>query len=374
MTTRPPAEIGMPADAIDTPALIVDLDRFEHNVRIMSERLRNSTVKLRPHSKTHKCAIIARRQILAGAVGICCQKVGEAEALVHAGIDDVLVSNQIVGERKLDRLAALTRHARMAVCVDDEDQIEALEASMARHGTTIDVLVEIDVGSNRCGVPGGEPALELARRIANSRSLRFGGLQAYQGRAQHLRQPEERSVAIENAIDITLRTVELLKAHGLDCPIVGGAGTGTFELELESRVYTELQAGSYIFLDADYARNTNAEAATFSELRHSLFVLTTVMSRRQSSFVVVDAGLKAATTDAGFCSVWGNPGAEYFGPSDEHGKIRTDEAEHGYELGEKIRLVPGHCDPTVNLYDWYVVIKDERVVDLWPIVARGAIQ
>jgi D-serine deaminase-like pyridoxal phosphate-dependent protein len=231
-------------------------------------------------------------------------------------------------------------------------------------------LVDVDVGAGRCGVaPGpGPEAVALVQRIAASPHLIFGGLQAYHGSAQHQRAPEQRAASISGAVEQTRRTVEQLRQQGLSCEIVGGAGTGTFPHEATSGVFTEIQAGSYAFMDADYAANQDAPP-----FQHALFLLTQVMSTPRDGLVVVDAGHKAAPTDSGFPKVWQHPGLRYAGASDEHGNIRV-EGGTAPKLGEKLRLVPGHCDPTVDRFDWYVGIRGGRVECLWPVAARGAMQ
>ena len=279
MTTSPPAEIGAAFSAIDTPALVIDLDAFERNLDAMAAAARTLGVRLRPHAKTHKSPIIAAQQMARGAVGVCCQKVAEAEVLVAGGVGDVLVSNEVVGARKLERLAQLARHARIGVCVDHPDVIEQLAAAAEQAGSQIEVLVEIDVGSRRCGIAPGPAAVDFARRIASSRALSFGGLQAYYGAAQHMRTPAERHAAIAAATSATADTVRYLADAGFDCRTVGGAGTGTFELEGASKVWNELQPGSYIFMDGDYAKNQPDAGRNSSGFEHALFVLATVMSR-----------------------------------------------------------------------------------------------
>ena len=374
----PPAEPGMGLDAIDTPALLIDLDAFERNLERMAELTAGTGTRMRPHAKTHKSPIIARRQMAHGAVGVCCQKVSEAEVMVRGGIGNVLVSNEVVGARKLDRLAALAREARVGVCVDDAGNVGEVAAAATRFGVQLDVLVEIDVGAGRCGVDAGAPALELARAIAATPSLRFAGLQAYHGSAQHIRDHAERKAAIDGAIALTRQTVDLLAGEGLACDIVGGAGTGTFEMEAASGVYTELQAGSYIFMDADYARNRKADGEPFDTFEHALFVLATVMSAPGGGRAVVDAGHKAASVDAGPPEPFGRAGLSYGRPSDEHGVLQAEGSNQPPTLGERILLVPGHCDPTVNLHDWYVGVRglggdDAHVEALWPVAARGAL-
>lgn len=366
-----PATAGMPLAEVDTPCLILDLDAFERNLQRLRESLAGRNVMVRPHAKSHKCPQIALRQIELGAVGVCCQKVSEAEALVEGGVRDVLITNEIVGAPKLKRLAALAGRAQVAVCADNAGNVAALDAAARESGVTLDVLVEINVGANRCGVAPGTPALELAQKIAASGNLRFAGLQAYQGSAQHLRQVGERRAAIEAASADVRRTTALLDKAGIACGKVTGAGTGTYVFEAASAVYDEIQPGSYIFMDADYARNDWTESG-IPRFEHSLFVWTTVMSRPAPDRAIVDAGLKASSIDSGMPRVADAPGVEYVKASDEHGVLQLNGAP-GYAVGDKLRLIPGHCDPTVNLYDQYVCIRNDRVEAMWPITARGAL-
>jgi D-serine deaminase-like pyridoxal phosphate-dependent protein len=367
--TRPPAEVGTAADRIDTPALLVDLDAYERNLDRMARFVAGRPVRLRPHAKTHKCPVIALHQIARGAVGVCCQKVSEAEALVYGGVGNVLVTNEIVGAPKLARLAALARQAQVSVCVDDPQNVRDLDAVARAFGVRLPVLVEVNVGANRCGVEPGEPAVGLAKLVAAQPGLRFAGLQAYQGRAQHIEDLTKRREAIELAIARVRETVERLDRLGLSCEVISGAGTGSYQFEASSGVYTELQAGSYIFMDVDYKRIEGFPA----EFEHSLFVLATVMSHPAGDRAVVDAGLKAFSVDAGLPAVWGVPGAEVQRASDEHGVLLLRDPRTEIRVGQKLRLVPGHCDPTVNLYDWYVGVRGNRVEALWPITARGAV-
>ena len=373
MTVRPPAEIGMSLDEVDTPALIVDLDAFDRNLRRLADRVAGTGVRLRPHAKTHKCAVIALKQMELGAVGVCCQKVSEAEALVYGGVKDVLVTNEIVGKQKLRRLMGLAGSARIATCADDAAQIAALDEAAGEAGITLPVHVEVNMGGNRCGVEPGEPALDLARRVTDAPHLSFAGLQAYHGSAQHLRGWDERQKAIAGAVDKARSTRDLLALHGIPCGNITGAGTGTFEFESASGVYTELQCGSYIFMDADYGRNLDRDGGETRSFEPSLFVWATVMSRPTEDRAIVDAGLKALGMDSGPPNVWEEPTARFDRASDEHGRLVIAGATNRLRLGDKIRLVPGHCDPTVNLYDWYVGVRGDRVEAIWPIVARGAV-
>ncbi len=373
MTVLPPAHVGMTVDDVETPALLIDLDAFEHNLGLMAEMASGFGIRHRPHAKTHKSPEIARRQIAVGAVGQCCQKVGEAEVLAAGGIQDILVSNQIVGQRKLDRLAAIARYTRIGVCVDDAGNVDDLDVAARRFGSRIEVLVEIDIGAGRCGVSPGRAAVALARRISGSANLEFGGLQAYQGRAQHIRGYGERRAAIIKAGDLVADTVEQLANAGLSCRLVTGAGTGTFPFEAGTGVWNELQAGSYCFMDADYARNIDEDGTTFDTFRQSLHVLATVMSHPTRDRAVVDAGHKAAAIDSGLPVVADLPDVTYSGASDEHGTLTVGSNAPALALGDKLRLVPGHCDPTVNLHDWYVCVRGGVVEALWPVASRGAV-
>ena len=373
MQQSPPAQPGMREDEIDTPALVIDLDAFEYNLDRMAAILAPTGVRLRAHAKTHKSPVIAHLQIARGAIGQCVQKVAEAEILAWGGVSDILVSNEVVGAQKLARLVALSGISKVAVCVDDAAQVVAAERAASDAGVRLSVLVEIDVGAARCGVAPGPAAVELAVAIARSKHLRFGGLQAYQGSAQHRRGVDERKNLIGHAIEGSRRTVEQLRQQGLDCPIVGGGGTGTFEIEAASGVYTEIQAGSYAFMDADYARNLDAAGQPISTFRHALFVLATVMSAPRHGLAVLDAGHKAVSIDSGMPTLWQRPDIRYVSASDEHGKLEYGPETAAVKLGETLRLVPGHCDPTVDRFDWYVGVRAGRVECLWPVAARGGV-
>jgi 3-hydroxy-D-aspartate aldolase len=359
----PPASVGQRLEEVDTPALVLDLDSFEKNLSILRETLKGRKVRVRPHAKTHKSVDIAKRQIADGAVGVCCQKVSEAQALVAGGIGDVLISNEVVGKAKIARLAEVSHRARIGVCVDNLENLKAIAAS----GAKVDVYVELEVGMKRCGIPPGAPAVALVKEILRHANLRFAGLQAYHGRAQHMRTMEERRQVIARAADGVRQMKELLRKEGIDCPLVTGAGSGTFMFEVESGAWDEIQPGSYAFMDADYARNE--WLPPLPRFEHALFVLATVMSRPSDSVAIVDCGLKGSSVDSGMPGVWQRPGLEYTHASDEHGWV---EGARVPALGEKMLLVPGHCDPTVNMYEWYVCVRKGKVEALWPVSARGA--
>lgn len=301
-----PASVGMPLQDVDTPALLIDLDALELNLARMARFTEQAGIALRPHAKSHKCPALALMQIAAGAVGVCCQKVSEAEAMVAGGVRNVFVSNEIIGDSKIDRLAELARSAHLSVCVDDPANIVALGKAAQRHAASLDVLIEIDVGSNRCGVRNTDAVLEMARLISRTAGLNFSGLQAYFGTAQHMRSFEERRQAIDRAISRCREVSALLSRHDFQCRTITGGGTGTFPLEAASGIYTEVQPGSYLFMDADYKRNRCADGSSFTEFRNSLFVWTTIMSHPAPAVAVVDAGIKAVSTDSGMPEIPGD--------------------------------------------------------------------
>ncbi len=290
----PPALPGEPLEAIDTPSLVLDLDAFERNLDLMQERASQAGVKLRPHAKAHKCPDVARAQIARGAVGVCCQKVSEAVPFVMAGVDDIHISNEIAGPAKAKLFAELARYARMSVCVDDVAQIADLAQAVASAGVRAGVFVEVDVGQGRCGVPDADAALRLAERIASHEGLQFRGLQAYHGGAQHIRSRAERKEAAKRAADKAAQVVAALAAAGVRCETVTGGGSGSAEFDLASGVYTEIQPGSYAFMDGDYGRNEYDGGLRFE---HALFIVTAVMSAASPGKAIVDAGLKSMAVD-----------------------------------------------------------------------------
>jgi D-serine deaminase-like pyridoxal phosphate-dependent protein len=371
-----PARAGDALADVDTPALIVDLDRFEANIARLMQAVAGRNVRVRPHAKSHKCVEIAKRQVAAGAVGICVQKTSEAEPFLAAGIGDVLVTNEVVGPRKLANLAALAARfpsARVGVCVDDASVVAPLGKACERAAARLDVYVELDVGHDRAGVADPGAVVALARAIAAQPSLNLRGLQAYFGSAQHRRGVEERRRAIESAATLSRAARDALLAAGLPCETVTGAGTGTFLFEAASGVYTEIQPGSYILMDVDYAKNE--QDPRWPRFDQSLFILATVMSRRhdmRGDRATLDAGLKAFSTDSG-------PAQPAFagwmvrGVSDEHTVLDRIGDGPALGLGEKVQLIPGHIDPTVNLHEWIVAARNGRVEAVWPVDARGAV-
>ena len=367
-----PARIGAPVNEVDTPSLIVDLDALERNLAKMADLARRAGVQLRPHFKTHKCPAVARRQIGSGAVGLCAQKVTEAEALVAGGVRDVLVTNEIVAPGKLHRLAALAQGATIGLCFDSAEAVLLASRAATELDVTLGALVEIDVGSERCGIEPGRPARDLALRIAEAPNLRFRGIHAYHGAAQHFEGYEERRQAVAQAVDRVEATKAALAGDGLACEIVTGAGTGTFRFEAASGTYTEIQPGSYLFMDTEYARINGEDGEPFAEFEHSLFVLAGVMSVPTPERAILDAGLKSYSAEKGLPWVRGRPDTRLVGASDEHGKLALGSEAAPLRLGDKVRLIPSHCDPTINLHDWFVGIRNGVVDEIWPITGRGA--
>jgi len=362
----PAARVGAPLSEVDTPALLLDAAAFERNVALMQSRASAAGMALRPHAKAHKTPAISLAQIAAGAVGICCQKVSEAVPFIEAGVTSVHISNQIGTAAKAALLAECARHARMSICVDHAAQIALLAEATRAAGTKLDVFIEIDIGQTRCGVAGSgdvREVLALLDALALHGQLRFAGLQAYQGKVQHLRGHDERREAARKATDLTAAVVAGLAARGVRCETVTGGGTGSAEFDLESGVYTELQPGSYVGMDADYGRNEYSGALRFE---HALFIASRVMSVGDGTRAVLDAGLKSMSAESGLPDVFGRADVEVRSISDEHLTLTAP-----VPLGELVLLVPSHCDPTFNLHDELIVFREDRVEAVWPIAARG---
>ncbi len=368
-----PAAIGMEESEIQTPCLILDLDALERNIKKMGDYARDHGMRHRVHGKMHKSVDVAKLQErLGGAVGVCCQKVSEAEVFARGGIKDVLVSNQVRDPAKIDRLARLPKlGARTIVCVDDIDNVAGLSAAAQKHGTQIECLVEIDCGAGRCGVSTTEDVVAIAKAIEAAAGLKFTGIQAYQGAMQHMDSFEDRKAKLDLAIAQVDDAVQGLKAEGIECELVSGGGTGSYYFESNSGVYNELQCGSYAFMDADYGRilDQNGKRIDQGEWENALFLLTSVMSHTKADKAIVDAGLKAQSTDSGLPVIFGRTDVEYLKCSDEHGVVGDPDGV--LKVNDKLRLVPGHCDPTCNVHDWYVGVRGGKVETLWPVSARG---
>ena len=366
-----PAAIGMDEADIQTPCLMIDLDVFEKNVEVMRAFCEKTGMRHRVHGKMHKSVDVALYQIEKGdAVGVCCQKVSEAEVFARGGIKDILVSNQVQDPAKIDRLARLpSLGARTICCIDDMDNVATLSAAAVKHKAQIEVLVEIDCGAGRCGVSSGQPVVDLAKAVDAAEGLKFSGIQAYQGAMQHMQSYEDRKEKIDIAVAMVKESMDMLKAEGLECDIVGGGGTGSYYFEGNSGVYNELQCGSYAFMDADYQTIHDENGEPISEFGNALFILTSVMSHAKADKAICDAGLKAQSVDSGLPYVFGRTDVEYIKCSDEHGVI--SDPNNVLKIREKLKLVPGHCDPTCNVHDWYVGVRNGKVECLWPVSARG---
>ncbi|ASP49632.1 3-hydroxy-D-aspartate aldolase BhcC [Cognaticolwellia beringensis] len=366
-----PAAIGMAEADIQTPCLVVDLDALERNIVTMGNYAKEMGVRHRVHGKMHKSVDIALLQEKLGdSCGVCCQKVSEAEVFARGGIKDVLVSNQVRDPAKIDRLARMPKlGARTLCCVDDIENVAELALAVKKHGTEIECLVEIDCGAGRCGVSEGQPVVDIAKAIHATPGLKFAGIQAYQGAMQHMESYEARKEKLDIAIGMVARTIEMLKAEGLECDIVGGGGTGSYYFEGNSGVFNELQCGSYAFMDADYQRILDKDGKKISEFENALFILTSVMSHTKADKAICDAGLKAQSVDSGLPYIFGRNDVEYIKCSDEHGVISDPNGT--LKINEKLKLVPGHCDPTCNVHDYYVGVRNGKVEVLWPVSARG---
>jgi 3-hydroxy-D-aspartate aldolase len=368
-----PAVPGMDESTIQTPCLILDLDALERNIKKMGDYAKSKGMRHRVHGKMHKSVDVAKLQMeMGGACGVCCQKVSEAEVFARGGIKDVLVSNQVRDPAKIDRLARIPKlGARTICCVDDVANVADLSAAAQKHGTQIECLVEIDCGAGRCGVTTTPEVVEIAKAIDAAPGLKFSGIQAYQGAMQHMDSYEDRKAKIDIAVAMVKDAVDTLKADGLECDIVGGGGTGSYYFESTSGVYNELQCGSYAFMDADYGRILDKDGNRIDqgEWENALFILTSVMSHAKADKAIVDAGLKAQSVDSGLPFIFGRDDVEYVKCSDEHGVVADPQG--ALKVNDKLRLVPGHCDPTCNVHDWYVGVRGGKVETLWPVSARG---
>jgi 3-hydroxy-D-aspartate aldolase len=355
-----------------TPALIVELPLLETNISTMSRFAAAHGVKLRPHAKTHKCSQIAKRQVEAGAIGICSAKLGEAEALTAAGIANILVTSPIVTPNSIARLARLNAEAvGLIVVVDHFSAVAGLAEAARQSGKPLQVLVDLNIGLCRTGIAPGDAALKLAEAVVGVPALQLLGLQAYGGQLQHIEDFAERRTKAIAALEPVAATRDLFQKHGLTCSIVSGSGTGTAQIDVQAGVFTELQAGSYVFMDREY-NDVKGENGGLG-FQTSLFVETSVISVGTPGIATTDAGLKSFATEAGPPPIHsGAPsGTKYFFFGDEQGGLAFSPGSNGTPLGSRLRCVTPHCDPTVNLYDFYHAMDGERLVALWPIEARG---
>ena len=350
---------------IDTPALLLDLDALQRNIRRMAGFFAQRSASLRPHCKTHKCVRIAQMQIDAGAPGITCQKLGEAEVMVNGGIRDVLITNQIVGRVKIERLVNLCRRAMITVIVDSAENVRTLSGAATAAGTEIGVLVEVDVGMHRCGVSPGKEAVALAQRVADSDGLTLRGIQGYEGHATMLPSLAERQEKASAAMRLLTHTADLIRAQGLTVEMVAGGGTGTYDISGDYPGVTDIEAGSYATMDARYA----SVGVGFEQ---ALSLLCTIISRPRPDVLIADAGLKAITTEFGMPLVGNVRGATLSKLSEEHAKVVLDDpSQVALAPGDILELIPSHGCTTINLHEEYVICRGGRVESLWPIEARG---
>ncbi len=352
---------------LDTPSLLLDLDVFESNIAKMAAFMSQTAAELRPHAKTHKCPIIAKKQIEAGAIGVCCQKLGEAEVMGAHGIEDVLITNQIVGPIKIARLVNLARCIDVKVAVDNPANVAALAEAAQAAGLELGVVIEVDVGMQRCGVAPGAATAGLAQQVYRTPGVRLRGLMGYEGHCVTVRNLEERRAKTEKANGLLLENKEAVEAAGIEVGIVSAGGTGTYKITGRRPGITELEAGSYVFMDTTYRQ-------VLTDFDLSLTVLATVISRPANNRVILDCGTKTLAGDYGTPTIQGLPPAARWRLSEEHSIWVYEENEPDLKVGDKVRVIPGHCCSTVNLHDAYHVIQREKVVDFWPIAAARKTQ
>jgi D-serine deaminase-like pyridoxal phosphate-dependent protein len=360
------ALIGLSKDAIPTPALVLDADIFESNIRSMMSWLAGTSVSLRPHAKTHKTPMIGHLQMRSGAIGLCCATVAEAEAMVHAGLDHILITSQVVGQDKIRRVAALARYADVMVAVDDVDNIRQLSEAAAALGVTLGIILEIDVGMGRCGARNVADAVKLAGATTRSKGLAFKGVMGYEGHVVFIEDRTERSAQGGSANAGLVQTAEAIRQAGIPVEIVSAAGTGTFDIAGAFKGITELQCGSYIFMDLTYAKLD-------LPFEYALTVLSTVISRPVPETAVLDCGLKSISVEREPPRALDCPGLEILKLSEEHAKghVQPDSTAAALRSGDRVHLIPSHCCSTVNLHDCIYVVRRGLVEAVWTVAARG---
>jgi D-serine deaminase-like pyridoxal phosphate-dependent protein len=348
-------------EQIETPCLLIDLDILEYNINTMADFFKDKKAKLKPHFKTFKCPAIAHKIINAGAKGISCAKLGEAEVLVNSGIKDVLIANQIVDKVKISRLAGLAHgESKITICVDNKENIQSLSEAASKVGSTIYMLVEVDVGPGRCGVNTREEVLELVKAISKSKGLVFEGIQAYEGHLVHTPEYQVRFDGMKEVIKKITPIKEFLEKEGFTVNEISGGGTGTYAITGDNTIWTEIQAGSYVFMDTDYIR-------LGLPFKNALTVFATVIHKRPG-FAVTDAGLKVCSPDGGESAIKDHPGLKLI-LNEEHGNIPDEKDELRYL--QKIEYIPSHSCSTVNLHDQYYCVRNDILEAVWPISARG---
>ena len=364
----------MKIEELDTPVLTVNAAALERNIERMERMTSAAGISYRPHAKTHKSAKVAKMQIDAGAIGVCCAKLAEAEVLANEGVDNILITTPVVGESKISRLMAARNMAKIIVVADNVHNINMLGGMTQLAGVEQDVLIEVDVGQGRCGVEPGIEAARLAQIIAGHKSLNFAGLQGYQGKIQMTVDAAEREHQNETSIRKLSSTIAEVEKARLEVGILTGGGTGTLPFDIKRGLLTEVQTGSYVFMDARY-NSIGWPGANAPPFELALHILTAVVSKPSPDRAIIDAGLKAVSNDHGVPLVAGIDGCVFEFGGDEHGILRMEDgSEVPLDLGDKLSLIPSHCDTTINLFDQYIVLKGNTVVDVWPVDARGRVQ
>ena len=360
-------------DDLPTPALILDLDFFEANISKMSQHSRAASISLRPHAKTHKCPEIARRQVRAGALGVCVSTIHEAEVMAASGVRGLLLTSEMVGRNKIERLVRLTRkHPETISVVDNALHAAQLNDAATAAKLTLNVMIDIDPGGRRTGLLPGAAAVTLAEQIMKLPRLRLRGVHSYSGGSAHVVGFEARREHSHKAMQAPLETFHVLKERGFPMEIMSGGSTGTYNIDPALEGMTELQVGSYIFMDVDYRRIGGKSGDVYTDFAPSLSVLSTVISKNHPDRATIDAGIKAFATDRRFGpEVKGVTGVEYQFGGDEHGILMLKEPDRAINLGDRLELIVPHCDPNVNLYDRLYCVRGERVEDVWMIAGRG---
>jgi D-serine deaminase-like pyridoxal phosphate-dependent protein len=359
--------VGRRKAELDTPTLCIDVDLMERNLARMASFFASRSAKLRPHIKTHKSVEIAHRQLAAGAIGITCAKLGEAEAMAGGRVDDILIANQIIGKNKMSRLMELTSKCSVKVAVDSAENIAALEQAARSRGVRLSILVEVDIGMGRCGVQPGEQALCLAQQVVNSRFLNFDGLMGYEGHTVMIPDRGERKRQTEFSLSLLLETKSQIELRGIPVGIVSSGGTGTYDITGIYPGVTEVQAGSYVTMDTQYRDIVGVD------FECALFVLAQVISLPRPGRAVIDAGLKTMTRDFGLPIVAHPDGWRLISLSEEHAVLQHEGGPH-LRMGQQVEIWPNHGCTTVNLHDQFVALRDDMVEDVWPIDGRGKVQ
>ncbi len=359
---------GTPKLELDTPAFLVDTGIMEANIEKMAAWFREKPAGLRPHMKHHKCPTIALKQIAAGAVGVCCQKLGEAEAMADGGVQDILITYEVLGQAKIQRLLHLAQRTNLLVTVDDPGNVQDLSQAAASAGVTLGILVDINCGQNRCGVDPGEPGVALSRAVSRSPNLQLRGICGYEGHLQAVADLEGRTLRARQAMEQVVATAEAIRSEGMSCDIVSSGGTGTYNITGDYPGITEVQAGSYVFMDAAYRR-------VMDDFQVAGTILTTVVSRASPDRAVLDCGMKGISTDQWPPEIVGMPGVQVRSVSDEHLSVNlTDDESRQLRPGDKLELVPGHNDTTVHLHSHLFAMRQGVLEDVWEVAGRGRIR